>query len=297
MAEPILKWAGGKRQILSRIRGTFPPESEINSYHEPFFGGGAIFFKETHQYAATINDINNRLMNFYWVVKEHPDKLIDQNRSHIQDEDYYYDARDRFNELRARTDDFEDDLETRVQEASLLLYLNRNCFNGLYRENSSGEFNVPYGDYANPNWVQESRITTASEALEGVNIFSKDFQYVVDEVEEGDLVYFDPPYKPMERSSSFVEYHNSAFGQEEQQRLADTAVELNKMGVNVVISNSPAMEELYSGLEEFEVLPVGARRSINSNADDRGEVKEVLLTNVDNSRIEDPNLTEFEKQA
>ena len=297
MTEPILKWAGGKRQILSRIRGTFPPESDINRYHEPFFGGGAIFFKETHQYAASINDINERLMNFYWVVQEHPHKLIEQNRSHIQDEEYYYDARDRFNELRGRTDDFENNLDVRVQEASLLLYLNRNCFNGLYRENSSGEFNVPYGDYANPNWVQEPRITAANDALQGVNIFSRDFQYVLEEVEKDDLVYFDPPYKPMERSSSFVEYHNSAFGQEEQQRLADTAVELNKMGVHVVISNSPAMEELYSGLEEFEVLPVGARRSINSNADDRGEVKEVLLTNVENPRIEDPNLTEFEKQA
>jgi DNA adenine methylase len=297
MPDPILKWAGGKRQILSEIRGSFPPEPKINSYHEPFFGGGAIFFRETHKYAATINDINKRLMNFYWVVREHPEKLIKENSEHDPDEEYYYNARDRFNSLREGSEDFEEGLKSRVKEASLLLYLNRNCFNGLYRENSSGEFNVPYGDYTNPDYIQESRIREASEALKGTKIFNRDFQYILEEAKEDDLVYFDPPYKPVERSSSFVEYHNSTFGQEEQQRLADTAVELNKKGVYVVISNSPAMEELYEGLEEFEIKPVGARRSINSNADERGEVKEVILTNVSNCRIEHPDLAEFAQEA
>ena len=297
MPEPILKWAGGKRQILPQISGRFPPEQEINRYHEPFFGGGAVFFKETHQYAVTINDINVRLMNFYWVVKNHPEDLIRENRNHEHDEEYYYDARDRFNEVRDEVKNFEDPFDARIEEASLLLYLNRNCYNGLYRENSSGEFNVPYGDYVNPDYVQESRIREASKALQGVEIFQTDFEYVLDEVQKDDLVYFDPPYKPVERNSSFVEYHHSAFGQEEQQRLADIAVELHQRGAYIVISNSPAMEELYSGLDEFEVLPVGARRAINSNADDRGEVKEVILTNVQNPRVEHSDLNDFTQTA
>lgn len=296
MAEPVLKWAGGKRQILTQIRDCFPPEDEISRYHEPFFGGGAIFFKETYPYSASINDINARLMNFYWVVREHPDDLIEHNETHEGNEEYYYNARDRFNAIRNDVERFDHNSEA-IKEASLLLYLNRNCFNGLYRENSSGEFNVPYGSYSNPDWIQSSRIIAASDALDGVEIFNEDFEYVVDEAEEGDLVYFDPPYEPVSTTSSFVEYHNSAFGQEEQQRLADKAVELHNKGVNVVMSNSPPMEELYHGLDEFEIRGVGARRSINSNAEDRGEVKEIIVTNVQNTRADDSSLSDFQPET
>ena len=292
MAEPVLKWAGGKRQILHQILGCFPPDAEVSRYHEPFFGGGAVFFEETHDYAGSINDINLRLMNFYWVVREHPDDLIEHNETHEGNEDYYYDARDRFNAIRNEVERFEHN-DQAIQEASLLLYLNRNCYNGLYRENSSGEFNVPYGGYTNPDWIQSSRIYAAGETIEGVEIFSQDFEYILKEAQKGDLVYFDPPYEPVSTTSSFVEYHNSAFGQEEQTRLSEVAVRLHENDVHVVISNSPPMKKLYSGLEEFDVMPIGARRSINSNAEDRGEVKEILVTNVSNQRASEPSLEEF----
>lgn len=293
MPEPILKWAGGKRQILEQVRSCFPHESKINQYHEPYFGGGAIFFLETHPYTATINDINKRLMNLYWVVQEYPKRLIEANQRHEAGEGYYYRARDRFNEVREETTNFKDDIDARVEEASLLIYLNRNCYNGLYRENSSGEFNVPYGDYSAPDWVQSSKIKEGSKALKGVDIKTEDFSYVLDVAEEDDLVYFDPPYKPVSKTSSFVEYHHSSFGQEDQERLRDVAYELDQMGAHVVISNSPPMASLYQNLEVFEVLSVGARRSINSNSADRGEVQEILVSNVDEMRAREPELTEF----
>lgn len=301
MAEPILKWAGGKRQILTQIKGEFPPEEDINRYHEPFFGGGALFFRECHEDAATINDVNSRLMNFYRMVRDKPDKLIkilseefnppnsppEKKQDYSEEDNFYYQQRELFNQ-RPRGKEFED-----LREAAQLLYLNRTCFNGLYRENQSGEFNVPIGNYANPDWVQSARITEASSMLEDVQIYNEDFSYVSDIVEEGDLVYCDPPYDPSSNSSTFAEYSSSVFGREEQERLRDLALDWNDKGAKVVISNAPSVREIYESLDEFRVAPVNAKRVINSNAHDRGEVKEVIISNVDNPRNRDTNLAEF----
>jgi DNA adenine methylase len=310
MVEPVLKWAGGKRQILHEIRGCFPPESDVGAYHEPFFGGGALFFKTgPHALGSSINDINERLMNFYEVVRDSPKELIEVlekfdapetdpdpdrefstvNRKGKEIDQYYYQQRELFNR-RPNGEEYDE-----IEEAALLMYLNRTCYNGLYRENNSGEFNVPIGRHSNANWVQASRIMNAHRALQDVNIRCGDFSYVLDTANKKDLVYFDPPYQPVSRTSSFVEYSSDDFDIEEQERLCEVAVELAELGAYVVISNSPPMRELYEYLDEFQVKPVGARRHINSDSDGRGEVEEIIVTNVptDNQREKPGHLDQF----
>jgi DNA adenine methylase len=310
MVEPVLKWAGGKRQILDQVRACFPPESDVNAYHEPFFGGGALFFKTgPHAPGSSINDINKRLMSFYEVVRDEPRNLIKTlkefdrpesepdssrefsktNRKGKEIDQYYYQQRELYNR-RPNEEDYD-----KVEEAALLMYLNRTCYNGLYRENQSGEFNVPIGRHSEANWVQESRIMKAHRALQDVNIECGDFSYVLEYASKDDLVYCDPPYKPVSRTSSFVEYSSEEFGPEQQERLCEVAVELNEMGVHVVISNSPPMRDLYQYLDEFEIYDVGARRHINSDSDGRGEVGEIIVTNVpeDNRREKIAYLDQF----
>jgi DNA adenine methylase len=302
MVDPILKWAGGKRQILAQIKGHFPPEEEIRRYHEPFFGGGAVFFKECHHLADSINDINSLLMNYYRQVKGNPKELIttledftgpkeptDPSDEFSDEKNYYYQQRKKFNK-RPRDQDFDE-----LEEAALLQYLNVTCFNGLYRENQSGEFNVPCGSHETHDWVRASRIKQASEALEGTSIFNTDFSYILERAEPGDLVYFDPPYDPDSDSSTFSEYSMDAFGKEEQVRLRDIAVQLNEREVRVVISNAPSIKEKYEPFtaEGFRIHPVGANRVINSNGSDRGEVKEVIITNVQRQRERDTQLADF----
>lgn len=309
-AEPVLKWAGGKRQILSEIKACFPPESDVDSYHEPFFGGGALFFKTgPHPDGSTINDINERLMNFYRVVRDHPKELIeiletfrppedepdparefsDRDRKDKEIENYYYQQRELFNR-RPRDEEFDE-----IQEAALLMYLNRTCYNGLYRENQSGEFNVPIGRHSSADWVQSSRIREASRALQKVEVLCGDFSYVLEYAGEGDLIYFDPPYEPVSRTSSFVEYSSEEFDTEEQERLRDIAVKLSDRGAYVVISNSPPMRDIYQHLTEFHIHDVGAKRHINSDGSSRGEVGEIIVTNVpeENRREKTLHLDQF----
>jgi len=287
MAEPILKWAGGKRQLLSEITARFPVKYQ--SYHEPFIGGGAVFFA-LEPTRGSINDINARLVNFYEVVREWPEDLIAENKTHEHSDEYYYDARDEFNELRNVSDKTPDEA---VREASLLLYLNRTGFNGLYRENQSGEFNVPVGNYANPDWVRTDAIRAAHEVLQNTTIHNEDFGYVLDEVEAGDLVYFDPPYQPVSETANFNDYHAEGFDKDDQKRLRDVAVELRDAGAYVVLSNSPPVAELYQDYDEFTVDTVGATRAINSDAENRDEVAEVLITNVPQDEQHRKTLDDF----
>ncbi len=274
MVEPILKWAGGKRQILSDITARFP--RTYDRYHEPFVGGGAVFFHLAPD-DGSINDLNSRLVTFYEVVRDHPEDLVEENRTHEHDDEYYYDARDEFNDLHRLEDK---STEQQIREASLLLYLNRTCFNGLYRENSDGEFNVPVGSYANPDWVQAERIRAVSGALQGTAIYDRDFEYVREEATAGDLVYFDPPYQPVSTTADFTDYHAEGFDRDDQRRLRDLAVDLDETGVSVVLSNSPPVAELYEDYDGFDVSVVEATRAINSDGDNRGEVAEVLISNV-----------------
>jgi DNA adenine methylase len=287
MVRPILKWAGGKRQLLSEITARFPVE--YDGYHEPFVGGGAVFFALEPDHGS-INDINTRLVSFYEVVREWPEDLIEENRSHEHSDEYYYDARDEFNEL--RTVD-ETTREQAVREASLLLYLNRTGFNGLYRENSDGEFNVPIGDYANPDWVQAETIRAAHNVLQGTTIHNEDFEYVRDEAGENDLVYCDPPYQPVSETADFTDYHAEGFDKDDQKRLRDLAVELSDIGAYVVLSNSPPVAELYEEYDDFIVDVVGATRAINSDGDNRDEVAEVLISTVPREEQQRKTLDDF----
>lgn len=310
MAKPVLKWAGGKRQILQEIRDCFPPESDVNTYHEPFFGGGALFFETgPHSKGSSINDINKRLMSFYRVVRDKPEELIEvlesfnspkedtdlsrefanSGRDGESIDNYYYQQRELFNR-RPNNESYDE-----VEEAALLMYLNRTCYNGLYRENNDGEFNVPVGRQANADWVQHSRIYKAEEALQGTKIKDGDFSYILEDAKEGDLVYFDPPYRPVSATSSFVEYSSESFGPDEQKRLRDLVRELHEQGVYVVVSNSPPIRELYRNINGIQINGVGAKRMINSKSEDRGEVEEIIITNVppNKQRGQNPEIEEY----
>lgn len=289
MAEPILKWAGGKRELVPELKARFP--EEWNSFHEPMFGGGALFFNlET---GRTINDTNTRLASFYCVVKEQPEELIERCKEFKEPEsepdperafseelrdgretkNYFYQMRELFNR-RPNNEEFD-----RLEEAALLLYLNRTCFNGLYRENSDGEFNVPIGRYSNPDWIREEQVRKASEILQDIEVFNQDFDYILEKAEEGDIVYLDPPYEPMSETANFTEYSAEGFNLKDQERLIEVAKKLRSRGVHVVVSNSGVMAELYREAG-FHVSEVGASRSINSDADNRGEVTEIIATSV-----------------
>jgi DNA adenine methylase len=290
MVSPILKWAGGKRQLLDELYQRFP--ESYQEFHEPFFGGGALFF-DIEPDGGTINDTNPRLVNFYKQVKKRPNKLIkkcrdfqhpeddpdperdfaETNRKGREIDEYYYQQRELFNR-RPHGEGFD-----KLEEAALLLYLNRTCYNGLYRENSSGGFNVPIGRYTNPDWVREEEIQQASRVLENTRILNNDFEYILNKAESGDLVYFDPPYEPMSSTAYFTDYSAEGFGQEDQKRLLETAQELDERGVQVILSNSGVMFEMYDEAG-FHVEVEGATRAINSDADNRDEVDEIIATNV-----------------
>ena len=287
MVDPILKWAGGKRQLLSEITALFPVTYQ--AYHEPFVGGGAVFFHLDPD-VGTINDLNERLATFYEVVRDYPDQLIAENKTHEYAEEYFYQAREKFNRALSQSTVTRED---RIQQASLLLYLNRTGFNGLYRENNDGEFNVPFGRHTNPDWVQEQRIRKASRSLQGMDVFNTDFDYVLEEATSGDLVYFDPPYEPVSKTADFNTYHADGFDRDDQRRLRDTAVELSKKDVAVLISNSPPVAELYETYDTFAVTYVDAARTINSDASNRGDVAEVLITNVPPSDRRRKTLADF----
>lgn len=296
MVKPVLKWAGGKRQLLDEIYSRFPADYE--HYHEPFFGGGAVFF-DLEPVDGTINDTNPRLVNFYRVVRDHPDELISHLRN-FQDpevnpddnqkfsgenwkgkkvEQYFYQQRARFNRRAYADEEWPATQKDRIEEAALLLYLNRTCYNGLYRENSSGGFNVPIGRYANPEWVQANRVRAASLALTNTDIRNEDFGYILDIVKKGDLVYLDPPYQPMSATANFAEYSAEGFGRQDQERLLETVTELDDEGVYFILSNSGVMYEMYDDAG-FLVEKEGATRSINSDETARGEVDEIIATNI-----------------
>lgn len=274
MAEPILKWVGGKRQLLQELQSRFP--ISYDEYHEPFIGGGAVFFK-LEPSEGSINDLNRRLITLYEVIRDHPEELIDENRQHEYIEEYYYDARNRFNELHKLE---ERSVERRIEEASLMLYLNRTGYNGLYRVNSSDEFNVPFGRHKNPDFVRERQIRAASDVLDDIEVYNRDFDYVLESAGEGDLVYFDPPYEPVSKTADFNQYQADGFDKDDQKRLRDLAVALDNKGVHVVISNSPPVGDLYEELTEFDIEIVDAVRMVNSDADNRDEVSEIIITNI-----------------
>jgi len=277
---PLLKWVGGKRELLPELR-RFYQELEFNHYFEPFFGGGSVYldiiktFGIQKKNQSYINDVNTDLVNLLKDVSENPDKVIEylhELKRDYETNDYYY-IRDRFNGIDRNKKPIEK--YEGVKRSSSLLILNRTCFNGLYRVNKSGLFNVPSGKYKNPRLINEENIMLFSSVLPPkVNIMNIDFS-LINNIKKDDLVYFDPPYQPINKTSSFTEYSGS-FGENKQIELFKYFSELDKKGVFVILSNSSTdfIHELY---QEFEPFRVYCSRNINSKSDGRGKVEEVVV--------------------
>jgi len=271
MVKPILKWAGGKRQLLPNIISLFPKHYKELTYHEPFVGSGAVFFTIEPK-TGTINDINHHLINFFKIVRDKPEDLIQEASKYKYEKETYYMLRDRFNEEEI----------TDLERAALFLYFNKTGFNGLWRVNSKGKFNVPFGRYKNPTIVPEEKIRESSKVLENSDILCTDFTYIIEAAEEGDLCYFDPPYEPVSETSYFTSYTAKGFDMKEQERLSSTCKKLDEKGVYFVLSNSHVKQivDLYETNPRFNVEIVQARRAINSKATKRGPINEILVTNI-----------------
>lgn len=272
--KPFVKWVGGKRQLLRQFRelGLYPPEDFnpiSNTYYEPFVGGGAVFFDLLPK-NAELSDLNNELVITYNVIKNNVDELIQSLQKHIYDKEYYLEVRAK------KIGDLSD-----VEVASRFIFLNRTGFNGLYRVNKSGQFNVPFGRYNNPVICDEDNLRRVSDALQDVTITHHDYKNVLKTAKSGDFIYLDPPYYPINATSSFTSYTAEGFLEKEQTELRDTFVKLHKKGCFVMLSNSdtPFINDLYSGLDGITINKITAGRAINSKASGRGKITEVLVTN------------------
>lgn len=267
---PIVKWVGGKRQLMFELIKNMP--KSYSRYFEPFIGGGALFF-ELQPEQAYISDMNEELINLYSVVRDNVYELIKDLSKHEVSKEYFLEIRniDRTEQYTELSD---------VERASRFIYLNRTCFNGMYRVNSQGQFNVPFGHYKNPRIIDENNLLNCSELLKKTEIKCADFSEILTKVKKGDLVYFDPPYVPLNDTSSFTSYTKDGFDINMQFKLRDVCDELDNNGVKFMLSNSDTklVNELYVN---YEIKKVFASRQINANADGRGKITEVLVRNYD----------------
>ena len=265
----IVKWAGGKKQLLKQFQKFFP--DKIENYFEPFVGGGAVLFYILQTYApkkVLISDTNEELMNCYEVIKNDVEELILSLKKHKQahNKEYYYKIR----ELDPRN-------LNKIERASRTIYLNKTCFNGLYRVNSKGGFNVPIGSYINPSIYNETELRKLSKLLKNVEIKVMSFEDILNYAKKNDFIYFDPPYMPLKKES-FTTYTKDNFLEDEQKQLSQVFKKLHKKGCNVMLSNSDTefIKNLY---KEHNINIVKANRMINSNGKDRGKINEVVVTN------------------
>ena len=267
---PIVKWVGGKRQLMFELLKNMP--ETYNRYFEPFIGGGALFF-ELQPQNGYISDMNDELINLYSVVRDDVYNLIDDLSKHEISKEYFLKIRnlDRTEKYNKLSD---------IQKASRFIYLNRTCFNGMYRVNSQGQFNVPFGSYKNPRIVDAENLINCSKLLKHTEICCADFSEILNKVQKGDFVYFDPPYVPLNETSSFTSYTKDGFDLDMQFKLRDVCDELASMGVMFMLSNSDTklVNELYSN---YEIKKVFASRAINANGNGRGKITEVLVRNYD----------------
>ena len=293
MAKPFLKWAGGKGQLLKEIRQYYPfaAKNEIRKYAEPFVGGGAVLFDILNNYnlqEVYISDINSELINTYIVIRDYLDVLLVSLKQYEKDylsfDDasrklFYLDKRARFNKLKACCQ------KPNIELAALMIFLNRTCFNGIYRVNRKGEYNVPMGIYKNPLICNEKNLKNVSRKLKGVEIICGDYRESSNFIDDKTFVYFDPPYRPLTLTASFTSYTEGMFDDKDQLELAHFIQELDKRGARVVISNSDPknvnecdnfFDDAYANQN---IRRVSATRMINRNIDGRGIISELLISN------------------
>ena len=273
--KPFLKWVGGKGRVISQLEKYFP--SEYGSYFEPFVGGGAVYF-DIEAKIATINDINKSLVGAYINIRDHVDLLIKeltdlQQRYYSLDEDkqkqMFYEIRDEYNDIRDKSS---------LKKSALLIFLNKTCFNGMYRENRSGKFNVPFGKHQKPTICDENNLRHVANRLKNTTILSETYKVAIKEAKAGDFVYLDPPYHPINPTSSFTSYSEADFLEKDQVELKELIDELTTRKCKVMLSNSdtPFIQNLY---RDYRKEYISVARSINANGDGRGKISEIVVLN------------------
>lgn len=298
-ARPFLKWAGGKNQLLPVIKQLYPlelKERKIKNYYEPFVGGGAVFFDIAQNYeidSAFLYDINEELILAYNVIQKDINRLIEFleryskqfiNLNKEKREKYFYDFRENFN-LQRFNIDYKKYSENWIPRAAQIIFLNKTCYNGLFRFNSKGEFNSPMGLYENPKILDENNLLNVSKLLEIAEIKKADFKEVKDDIKDRAFVYFDPPYRPLSKTSNFTSYSKYNFRDDEQIQLATLFNELNEKGIYQMLSNSdpkntdPTDNFFDLIYKEYNIIRVPAKRIINSDASKRNHINEIIVTN------------------
>lgn len=291
--KPFLKWAGGKGQLISEIEKYYPFDtSNINKYAEPFIGGGAILFDILNKYNLQdiyISDINKELINTYKVIQKNIDDLIellsDMENKYLHADNHlrkkiYLTSRDNFNNIKLDINNL-----CNVEKAALMIFLNKTCFNGLYRVNKQGLFNVPMGAYKNPTICNIVNLYNISAKIQNINMICGDYSKSADFIDEYTFVYIDPPYRPLTSTSNFTSYSENNFDDNEQVRLAKFIDKIHLKGAKIVISNSDPTNTneqdnfFYKLYSSYNINKVNATRMINSNGKSRGKIKELLITN------------------
>ena len=297
MLKPFVKWAGGKGQLLNDIRNTYPKGlgKSVIRYCEPFVGGGAVLFDLLNSFnfkEIYISDINAELINSYKTIRDDVNRLVTELQI-IQNEyiplatperkDYYYKKRERFNELKIKRDNIDN-----LEKAALFIFLNKTCFNGLYRVNSKGLYNVPMGAYKNPLICDEKNLLNVSKALQNVIIHCGNYDDSISFINESTFVYIDPPYRPLTATASFTSYTENLFDDKAQILLAEFVSKIDDIGARVIISNSDPKninsdDDFFDNLyKEHNINRITAKRMINCNSEYRGEISELLITNFIN---------------
>ena len=272
--KPFVKWAGGKRQLMSELEKNFP--IKFGTYLEPFLGGGAVMFDllaKNSNLKCNVSDLNSDLVLAYVTIRDRLGRLIESLENHSKN--YHKDSTGYYYEVRKQ------EPKNQIEKVSRLLFLNKTCFNGLYRVNSKGKFNVPLGRYTNPNIVNKENLETVSKALQygKIKISCRDFESVINDAKKDDFVYFDPPYQPVSDTANFTSYTHRDFTEDDLERLVDLANRLDSKGCNVLLSNSNSktVKKLFSS--EWNITEIKANRAINSNSQKRTGHKEIIIKN------------------
>ena len=273
--KPFVKWVGGKRQLMQVLEDNFPKQFDI--YHEPFLGGGAVMFNllsKEPKLSCNVSDFNSDLILAYITIRDKLGKLIESLETHSKN--YHKDSSEYYYEVRKQ------EPKQQIEKVSRLIFLNRTCFNGLYRVNKKGQFNVPLGRYTNPNIINKENLTAVSKILhsEKIKISCRGFEAVFKDAKKNDLVYFDPPYQPISSTSNFTSYTHRDFTEKDLKRLVDLANQLNSKGCHVLLSNSNSKTvKDYFSEKHWSIIEIDANRAINSNSKKRTGHKEIIIKN------------------